>query len=34
MESIDMRIWDAVVNGPFMPMQVIKEEIVKKPWSE
>jgi len=30
----DMGIWDAVVNRPFMPMQVIKEETVKKPWSE
>jgi len=34
MESIDMGIWDAVVNGPFVPIQVVKEEIVKKSWSE
>jgi len=34
MESIDMGIWDAVVNGSFVPMHVIKEETVKKPWSE
>ena len=34
MESIDMGIWDAVVNGPFVPMQVVKEETVKKPWSD
>jgi len=31
MESIDMEIWDAVVNGPLVPMQVVKEENVKKP---
>ena len=29
-----MGIWDAVVNGPFVPIQVVKEEIVKKSWSE
>jgi len=23
-----------VVNGPFVPMQVAKEETVKKPWSD
>jgi len=34
MESIDMGIWNAVVNGPFVPMHVIKEETVKKPWSD
>ena len=34
MESIEMGIWDAVGNGPFVRMQVVKEEIVKKPWSE
>jgi len=34
MESIDMGICDAVVSGPFIPMQVVKEETVKKPWSE
>ena len=34
MESIDMGIWDAVVSGPFIPMQVVKEETIKKPWSE
>jgi len=34
MESIDMGIWDAVVSGPFVPMQVVKEETVKKPWSD
>jgi len=33
-ESIDFGIWDAVVHGPFMPMQVVKEETVRKPWSE
>ena len=34
MESIDMGIWDAMVNGPFVPMQVVKEETMKKPWSD
>ena len=34
MESIDMGIWDAVVSGPFIPMQVVEEETVEKPWSE
>ena len=33
MESIDMGIWDVVANGSFVPMQVVKEETVKKPWS-
>ena len=32
MESIDMGIWDAVISGPFVPMQVVKEETMKKPW--
>ena len=30
MESIDFGIWEAVIDGPFVPMQVIKDEIVKK----
>ena len=34
MESIDIGIWDAVANGPFVPVQVVKEETMKKPWSE
>jgi len=34
MESIGMGIWDAMINGPFVPMQVIKEETMKNPWSE
>jgi len=34
MESFNMGIWDVVVNGPFVPMQVVKEETVKKPWSD
>jgi len=25
-----MGIWDAVVNGPFVLVQVVKDEIVKK----
>ncbi|XP_068497724.1 uncharacterized protein [Phaseolus vulgaris] len=34
MESIDFGIWEAVVDGPSVPMQVIKDETVKKPRSE
>jgi len=34
MESIDMGIWDVVVNGYFVPVQVVKDETVKNPWSE
>jgi len=34
MGSIDMGIWDVVVNGPFVPMHVVKNETVKKAWSE
>jgi len=34
MESIDMGIWDAMVNGTFVPMQVVKGETVMKPWSQ
>jgi len=37
MKSIDMGIWDAVVNGPFIPMHVVKEENIKKArpeWSD
>jgi len=30
MESIDFGIWDVVVNGPFVPMQVVKEETMRK----
>jgi len=34
MESIAFGIWEAVVDGPLVPMQVIKDETVKKPRSE
>ena len=34
MESIDALIWEAVVNGPYVPMQVVKDEEVVKPRSE
>ena len=34
MESIDMGIWDAMVSGPFIPMQVVKDETIKKPWCD
>jgi len=37
MESIDLCIWEVVVHGPYVPMQVVKDEEVAKPiskWSE
>ena len=34
MEPIDALIWEAVVNGPYVPMQVVKDEQVEKPRSE
>jgi len=37
MESIDSCIWEAVDHGPYVPMQVVKDEEVVKPrfeWSE
>jgi len=34
MESIDRGIWDVMVNGPFIHMQVVKYETIKKPWFE
>ncbi|XP_068503614.1 uncharacterized protein [Phaseolus vulgaris] len=34
MESIDFGIWEVVVDGLFVPMQVIKDETVKKSRSE
>jgi len=34
MDSIEFGIWEAVVDGSFVPMQVIKDETVKKPRSE
>jgi len=30
MQSIDMGIWDVVLNDHFIPMHVVKEENVKK----
>ncbi|XP_068483105.1 uncharacterized protein [Phaseolus vulgaris] len=34
MESINSFIWEAVVHGPYVPMQVVKDEEVVKPRSE
>jgi len=34
MESIDSCIWAAMVHGPYVPMQVVKDEKVVKPRSE
>jgi len=33
-ESIDSFIWEVVVHGPYVPMQVVKDEEVAKPRSE
>jgi len=34
MESIDMGIWDIVLNGLFIPMHAVKDIIVMKTWSD
>ena len=34
MESINSCIWEVVVHGPYVPMQVLKDEEVEKPRSE
>ena len=34
MESIDSFIWEVVVHGPYVPMQVVKDKEVVKPRSE
>ena len=34
MKSIDALIWEAGVHGPYVPMQVVKDEEVVKPRSE
>jgi len=33
-ESLDRGIWDAIVNDPFVPKNVIDGFVVDKPWSE
>jgi len=33
-ESLDKGICDAIVNGPFVPKQIIDGAAVDKPWSE
>jgi len=33
-ESLDRVVWDAIVNGPFMPKTVIDGVTADKPWSE
>ncbi|XP_068504252.1 uncharacterized protein [Phaseolus vulgaris] len=33
-ESIDRGIWDAIVNGPFIPMLEKDKVFSKKPWSQ
>jgi len=33
-ESIDRGIWDAIKNGPFVPMLENDKVISEKPWSQ
>jgi len=33
-ESIDKGIWNAIKNGPFIPMVENKKFISEKPWSQ
>jgi len=33
-ESIDRGIWDAIVNGPFVPKNEKDNVFIKKPWSQ
>jgi len=33
LESIDRGIWDAIVNGPFVPKIEKDDVFIKKPWS-
>jgi len=33
-ESLDRGIWDAIVNGPYVPKTVVDGVTVDKPWSE
>jgi len=33
-ESIDIGIWDAIKNGPFIPMLENDKVISEKPWSQ
>jgi len=32
-ESIDRGIWNAIVNGPFVPKIVKDDVFIEKPWS-
>jgi len=33
-ESIDRRIWDVIINGPFILKHEIGKMFVEKPWSQ
>jgi len=33
-ESIDKGIWDALVNGPYIPKCLVENKQVDKPWTE
>jgi len=33
-ESIDRGIWDAIVNGPFVPKIEKDDVFIEKPWSQ
>ena len=34
LESVDRCIWDAVLNGPFMPINVVNDVQEPKPFSQ
>jgi len=31
-ESIDRGVWDAIVNGPYMPQVFVDNQYIDKPW--
>jgi len=33
-DSIDQEIWNAIVNGPFIPKHVVDDKQVDKPWNQ
>ena len=33
-ESIDRGVWDAIVNGPYVPKKLVDNEYVGKPWCD
>jgi len=33
-ESIYRGIWDAIIKEPYIPKQVVKNDLTEKPWFE